>query len=183
MAKYSDELKIKIINAYLENEGSFKDLSKKYGITDPTSVKKWIRIYDQRGLEGLRRRKTHQNYSVQFKLDVVHYYEMSGESYLNVAIKYGLSTPGILANWHQAFLKDGQEGLAKPKGRPSMSKKPKKTSKNKKQSREEELEQENELLRAELAFIKKLRASGADIPSRLLKQKPESSKNSGKDSD
>lgn len=43
-----------------------------------------------------------------------------------------------------------------------------------------ELEHETEKLRAELAFIKKLRATGHGIPSRLLKQKPVSPKNSPK---
>lgn len=44
------------------------------------------------------------------------------------------------------------------------------------------LEHENELLRAELAYIKKLRASGISIPSRLLKSSKESLKNSEKNS-
>ena len=41
------------------------------------------------------------------------------------------------------------------------------SSKKKKLTREQELEHENELLRAELAFIKKLRALGMDVPERL----------------
>ena len=42
-----------------------------------------------------------------------------------------------------------------------------KSVKKKKLTREQELEHENELLRAELAFIKKLRALGMDVPERL----------------
>ena len=38
-----------------------------------------------------------------------------------------------------------------------------KSIKKKKLTREQELEHENELLRAELAFIKKLRAFGVDL--------------------
>ncbi|MBU8909030.1 hypothetical protein KH400_20775, partial [Desertibacillus haloalkaliphilus] len=110
------------------------------------------------------------------------YYQTSGESYLDVAIKYNLSNPGIVKHWHQTFLESGLEGLSKPKERPTMSKEPKKQKAEKKLTREEQLERENELLRAELAFIKKLRASGENIPSRLLKQKPESFKNSDKTS-
>ena len=37
----------------------------------------------------------------------------------------------------------------------------------KKLTREQELEYENQLLKAELAFLKKLRASGMNVPERL----------------
>ena len=42
-----------------------------------------------------------------------------------------------------------------------------KSIKKKKLTREQELEYENELLRAELAFIKKLRVLGMNVPERL----------------
>ena len=41
--------------------------------------------------------------------------------------------------------------------------------KNKELTKEQQLEKEIELLKAENAYLKKLRASGIDIPSRLLK--------------
>lgn len=51
-------------------------------------------------------------------------------------------------------------------------------------TREQELERENELLRAKLAFIKKLRALGMNIPPDRLKNKmPESFMNSDESSD
>jgi len=60
-----------------------------------------------------------------------------------------------------------------------MSKK-KSNKPKKKLTRERELEEEIELLRAENAYLKKLRALGIDIPSRLRKQNHESSRNSEK---
>src|SRR5699024_1755774 len=52
-----------------------------------------------------------------------------------------------------------------------MSNKPKKRNqKIKKLTKEQKLEREVELLRAENAYLKKLRASGINIPSRLRKQ-------------
>ena len=64
---------------------------------------------------------------------------------------------------YQEFNEQGVEGLKpKPKGRPSMSNKPntnKQTkSVEKRLTREAELERENELLRLEIAYLKKLRA-------------------------
>lgn len=59
----------------------------------------------------------------------------------------------------------------KMKAKPPMNKK---IIKKKNLTREQELERENELLKAELAFLKKLRASGMSVPERLktnIKQK------------
>lgn len=50
-------------------------------------------------------------------------------------------------------------------------------------TREQALERENELLRAELAFIKKIQALGMDVPERLQNEMPESSTNSEASSD
>lgn len=182
MAKYDESFKLGIVKAYLNGEGSYRELAKEWGMPDSKPLRNWVRIYETVGKAGLQRKRAHQKYSVHFKLDVIHYYQTSRESYLDVAIKYGLSNPAIVKQWHQKFLEKGQEGLSHAKGRPSMSKKPSKQKQETEQTREEELERENELLRAELAFIKKLRASGGNIPSRLLKQKLESSKNSDKPS-
>ncbi|WP_155918525.1 hypothetical protein [Heyndrickxia ginsengihumi] len=63
-----------------------------------------------------------------------------------------------------------------------MSNKPKKNKNEKKMTKEEQLLNEIELLRAENAYLNKLRASGINIPSRLLKQNPGSSTNSEKNS-
>lgn len=64
-----------------------------------------------------------------------------------------------------------------------MSKKKKPIQAKKIRTHEQELEHENKLLRAELAFIKKLRALGINIPERLKNETPESSMNSEKNSD
>lgn len=63
--------------------------------------------------------------------------------------------------------KEGIDGLSKPKGRPPMSKKKKQKKNDNTLTRAQQLEREIELLRAENAYLKKLRASGINIPSRL----------------
>ena len=59
-----------------------------------------------------------------------------------------------------------------------MSNKPKKKKNEKKLTKEQQLLKEIELLRAENAYLKKLRASGINIPSRLLKQNARTQKQS-----
>ena len=45
MAKYSYEFKIKAIQAYLNGEGSYEYLAKKYNISDQYVLKVWVKSY------------------------------------------------------------------------------------------------------------------------------------------
>ena len=97
--------------------------------------------------------------------------------------KFRINNPSLICFWMSAFNKHGIDGLTeKRKGRPSMKKKIDNKIKHK-NDYFKNLEHENELLRAELAYIKKLKASGISIPSRLLKSNQESLKNSEKNLD
>src|SRR5699024_2252736 len=110
-------------------------------------------------------------YPVHFKIDVIQYRLRTGDTLQATALKYGINEPSTIANWIDEWDRKGIEGLSNKKEKPTMSKK-------KEFTREEELEMENELLRAENAYLKKLKALGIDIPSRLRKQNHESSRNS-----
>lgn len=183
MAKYDDTFKKQVVEAYNKGDGGYTTIARDFGIPSSSTVSK-LRIVNNRGFDALHRRRSKQNYSSQFKQNVIHYYLNSGDSYLNVALEYGLPSGDLLQHWHQDFLREGMAGLTpKPKGRPSMSKKRKLIPSQKSLTREQELEHENELLRAELAFIKKLRALGMNIPDQLKNDMPESSTNSEESSD
>lgn len=165
MSKYDEKFKQKVVDAYLSGEGGYGSLAKKFGIPSKQSVKKWVFAFKQFGSEGLIRKKTNSTYSVQFKLDVLNYKLRTEDSFQDVALKFNIPELSIICNWFRMFQDKGVEGLSGTKGRPSLSKK----SKNKKLTKEQQLEKEIELLKAENAYLKKLRASGIDIPSRLLK--------------
>lgn len=73
---------------------------------------------------------------------------LNNESLLSVAIDEGLSSPGMLANWIKNYKEMGYNIVERKRGRsPTMSKKPKITDKK-----------ENLYLKAELEYLKKLRA-------------------------
>ena len=42
MAKYSTELKMTVVKAYLNNEGGYEFLANKYGISNKSIVRRWI---------------------------------------------------------------------------------------------------------------------------------------------
>ncbi|MFV0560492.1 MAG: transposase [Enterococcus sp.] len=160
MTKYDYDVKRHIVEAYQNDEVGYATLARCFGIPNESTVREWVKIVEQLGFSALHRRKCKQTYSSQFKLDAI-YYLNSGDSYLDAALRYGLPSGNLLQRWHQDFLREGIDGLSpKPKGRPLMPKKKQTQAPRKPRTREQELERENELLRAELAFIKKLQALG-----------------------
>ncbi|KRG11713.1 transposase [Virgibacillus soli] len=184
MVKYDEAFKQNVVDAYLAGEGGFSTVAKLFGIPSPSNVERWVHAFKTFGREGLSRKKRNRHYSVQFKLDVLNYKLRTGESYQTTASAFGLHDSSIIVGWMEKWRKEGMTGLSRPKGRPSMSNKAnKQNKKSKKLTREQELKKENELLRAENVYLKKLRASGINIPSRLRKQNHESSMNSEENSD
>lgn len=182
MSKYNKEFKQIVVDAYLAGEGGYKLLSKRFAIPSYSNIERWVRDFKQFGKQGLEIKKTHANYPVQFKLDVLNYRLRTGDSYQEVALKFGIGEPSIICNWFRKWQNEGIEGISQKKGRPSLSNKPNNRNSKKEITREQQLEKEVELLKAENAYLKKLRASGVNIPSRMLKQSPESSTNSEKNS-
>ena len=166
-----------MIEAYLKGEGGYNAIARKFHIPNHSQVEKWVKMYKEVGEQALTRKNGHTPYTIQFKLDVIHYYLTSGDSLTIVASKYGLSDPSLISSWRKVLSEEGVNGLSKPKGRPPMSPKPKKKI-EKNLTREQKLAHENELLRAELAFIKKLRGLRMNIPDRLKNEMHESSTNS-----
>lgn len=168
MVKYDTTFKLRTVKAYLAGEGGYLTIAKKYGVPSEANIRKWIRIYLKYGKKGLERKKKNRKYPVQFKISVIEYKLRTGESFNNIALNFNIPEPSLVYSWYKVWQSKGIDGLSKQKGRPSMSKKPKNKSVEK-LTKEQQLEKEIELLRAENAYLKKLRASGINIPNRLRK--------------
>ncbi|MEL4024946.1 transposase [Lysinibacillus endophyticus] len=180
MAKYSEEFKLQLVNEYLNGCLGYDLLAKKYKPLASSKIRRWVRAFKAFGIEGLKKKMKKQFYSVQFKLDVLNFMKQTGASYQSTAIHFKLNNPNLIATWYSKFSKEGVEGLERVKGRPSMSKKSKTTTKKteKTMSREEQLERENELLRLEVAYLKKLKAFRENPNAFLEKYKQSSHLNS-----
>lgn len=182
MVKYDEKFKRKIVDAYLAGEGGFTSLARRFGVKSKSNIRKWVSAFQQFGQQGLAPKKTMTTYPVQFKIDVLNYKINTGDSLAEVARKFGMTEPPMILYWLRKWQIEGIEGLSRSRGRPSLSKKPNKNKNEKTMTKEQRLLKEIELLRAENAYLKKLRASGINTPSRLLKQNPGSSTNSEKNS-
>ncbi|WP_286140408.1 helix-turn-helix domain-containing protein [Arthrobacter sp. Rue61a] len=95
---------------------------------------------------------TKQSYSFDFKLALVERF-LAGETAQDLAAEAGLSSPVLLKAW--AYRREGEDALhPKPKGRPRTADSPPPAE----ISELERLRRENERLRAEVAYLGKLRA-------------------------
>ena len=68
MTKYDFELKKKVVMAYFNGEGGKYVLAKKYGITSPCNVLKWINNFKKFGDQGLIHPENKKTYSFEKKL-------------------------------------------------------------------------------------------------------------------
>ncbi len=186
MAKYSEQFKLMLVKEYLEGHLGYILLAKKYGMKDSTPILRWVKVYEKFGVEGLKRKRHKEIYSVQFKLDVLSFMKRTGASEMETALKFGLTNAPTIASWKKAFLEGGVEALDRPKGRPSMTDKAKNKKSNytkeNEMTYEQKLERENELLRLEVEYLKKLRAFQMEPESYLEKHKQRYHSNSKKPS-
>lgn len=154
MKRYSLETHEKAVALIEKGYGKFA-LSSALAI--PISVtEKWIHTYKAVGKEiFLEMGSTHRQYDFETKLAAVQDFVDNGMTRQQTMSKYGIASLTCLTSWAKAYREGGPEALrSKPRGRPKkLIGKP-----HKPKTREQELEEENRRLKAEVAYLKKLRA-------------------------
>lgn len=167
MAKHSFEFKKKVVLEYMDGKGGAPHLSKKYGLSSDSQLRKWINAYNAFGDEGLMRSRKQTKYSFEKKLSVVELYLSSEISYQDLAIQEGITNPSMITNWVNRFRVAGPDAL-RPRKRGRKKTLDKSKIDMKVQKAEEsivdtsaehvkELEDELLKLRIENAFLKELR--------------------------
>jgi transposase len=160
MAKYSQEFKLEVVHYYLNECAGYKRTAHRYGINHD-AVRKWVNIYKQHGETGLARQTGKTLFTVDFKQEVVSAMLNEGLSSREAAQRFKIKERWMLVRWLRLYQADGIEGLhPKPRGRPKGMSKPhtSKTSSADGNKTQAELLEELAYLRAENAFLKKLKA-------------------------
>ena len=157
MAKYSNEFKLEVVIYYLNNNFGWEYVAKKFNIPSFTTVKKWVRKYQEHGPKGLmRNQKT--SYSGEFKQNVVEYMHTNHLSATMTATKFNLANENTVLKWERIYYEEGPQALYEERrGRiKNMSSKPRKKKLSKEV--EEDLIDEVQRLRMENEYLKKLNA-------------------------
>ena len=116
MTKYSTEFKMKIVQEYLNEEGGYKYLTDKYGLSDHSVVRRWVNSYKTQGYEGLKISRKNNSYSFEFKKNVVKLYLTGEMSYQELSNQFKINNPAIITRWVIDFRNQGLDGL-RPKKR------------------------------------------------------------------
>ncbi len=115
------------------------------------AVRTLRRRFQLHGRLCLVEKPTKQQYSFEIKKEVVERH-LAGETRMDLAREFGLSSDILVRDWARKWRKGGDEALKpKPKGRPKGSAAPKPLTE------EEKLRRRIARLEAENAYLKKLR--------------------------
>lgn len=161
MAKYDEQFKLTVVQSYESGGRGFKTLAKQYGL-DHAMVRRWVKSYEQHGLEGLRKKFSH--YSAEFKLSVLQRMRQDALSARQAIALFNIrGGAGVIRTWECQYHEGGLNALKpKPRGGPrkmALSESPPAPPAPSSDARTlEDLRKENEYLRAEVAYLKKLNA-------------------------
>jgi hypothetical protein len=72
MSKFNLEFRMKVVTEYFSGKGA-TSLAKEYGVSNDSTVLGWVHQFERWGIAGLKKRVTGQEYSSQFKVDVLNW--------------------------------------------------------------------------------------------------------------
>jgi len=139
---------------------------------DHKEVRRWVALYEHHGKSGLCREQ--RNYSGNFKLSVVLYMRENELSLFETAVRFRIPSERTVRNWNNLYDKFGSSGFLSNEH--VKMKKAVKSTVIKSEKTKEELLAELEYLRAENAYLKKLRALVEERIARENKSGQEPSK-------
>ncbi|ACV21391.1 hypothetical protein Shel_03240 [Slackia heliotrinireducens DSM 20476] len=144
----------RVASELIERHAGWVTLSRGLAIPE-TTAKNWIRSYRAVGSEAfINMGDVKRTYDYETMLAAVLDHVEGGMTRQEVMCKYKIASKTSIDTWVRDYRRGGPDALKPaPKGRPPG---PQGTAKPK--TREQELDEENRRLRAEVAYLKKLRA-------------------------
>ena len=94
----SVEEKLEVVNLYLTHHQSISSLVKQFGITN-TTLRKWVRRYEQDGVDGLKESRHWKAYSLELKEQAVRDYLEGRGSQRQIAQNDHISDSSVLRRW------------------------------------------------------------------------------------
>ena len=156
---YSIEIKRKVVEAYLNGEGSQKVLAAKYGLRSSKQLRQWIKMYNsgrgfQRKMTGGSRMKKPRPTTVDERVQIAKDCIANGGNYGETALKYKVSYQQVY-QWTKKFKEMGAAGLEDRRGKRKKDQTPR-TELEKAQIEIERLKHELYMTQMERDLLKKL---------------------------
>jgi len=154
---YSQELKVKAVEAYLSGEGSQPFLCAKFKIRSAKQLRDWIKLYNSgknfKKISGGSRMRNSRKTTIDERIQIAKECIESGNDYGEIAKKYDVGYQQVYT-WVKKFTKLGNAGLHDRRGRRKIDQEPR-TPEEEAQIKIARLEHENYLLRMERDLLKK----------------------------
>ena len=96
--KYSKELKLSVVQKYLNGEGSSPSLAKEIGTTN-TIILRWVNKYKSFGENAFNVSYSNAAYTKEFKKQVVLDYLNGEGSYTDLMVKYNIPANSTIEKW------------------------------------------------------------------------------------
>lgn len=149
MQYYSTDFKYEVVRLVVEDNYSKAEIARRYGL-HRRLVQRWVSSYLDEGIKGLESRSVKNQYSGEFKLEVVEDMRKNKLSLSETMTKYNIPSDSTLREWERKYIEEGPENFINP----IRVKKAIKLD----TVIEEDLIAENQRLRMENDYLKKLNA-------------------------
>lgn len=158
--KYTLETRLAVVSHYLSDNDGTQRTAERFGV-ERTSVRRWVRAWQLHGIDGITWKN--DRHSPSFRIAVVRTVLNEELSMREAAARFNISNESVVRHWVNVYKVSGQKGLLSIKpGRSKGMTKPQKASSLTDEALEklspEELRAELRYLRAENAYLKKLKA-------------------------
>ena len=156
---YSAELKKQAVNAYMNGEGTTREIAAKYGLRSPTQLIDWIKVYNsgrgfQRKMTGGSRMKEARPTTVEERIQIAKDCIANDGNYGETALKYNVRYQQVY-QWVKKYREMGDAGLEDRRGKRKKDQTPR-TELEKAQIEIERLKHELYMTKMERDLLKKL---------------------------
>lgn len=101
-SKLTDEERISAVQEYLNGEGSYRSIARKYGI-DHKRLLVLVGRAQTEGIESIKIRHSNKKYSAETKIEAVQEYLAGNGSQLDICKKYHITNNCLLNKWIKCY--------------------------------------------------------------------------------
>lgn len=155
--KYPFPVRLAAVQHYMTGHSSIKETARLFSV-GRNPLTRWLRAFRRQGRAGLEDRPA-RTYTAAFRLRVVRYVIENRCSYAEASARFAIPNESLILDWMKRYRRGGEKALHTVRPGPAMiQKKYVPGAKPLSEMTPKELQRELEYLRAENAYLKKLKA-------------------------